>query len=146
MLSFTSFWNRVLAAFGVRRSTGEVALEEDRVVLRDLQRAKAIPQEQPDGCRELGCVYLELDRAPDALSMARRAIQLRPDDAALRCNLALALLLTGDVEDARAEAASALSQDRTDAVTRGLLKLIDDVIAGRRERPRSLAEAERRKR
>ncbi|KYF71349.1 hypothetical protein BE11_27585 [Sorangium cellulosum] len=111
-----------------------------------LQRAHAIDPEQADGCRELGAAYLELDRAHDALPIARRAVELRPGDAGLHCNLALILLLTGDVEGALAEATSALSLDPSDTITRGLLKLIDDVVAGRRQRPRSLAEAEGRAR
>jgi tetratricopeptide (TPR) repeat protein len=124
----------------------EMRLGDMDAALAALQHAHAINPEQPDGCRELGAVYLELDRAHDGLPMARRAIELRPEDAGLRCNLALSLLLTGDVEGAHAEATSALSRDPADAVTRGLLKLIDEVIAGRRQRPRSLAEAEGRKR
>ncbi|WP_437988017.1 tetratricopeptide repeat protein [Sorangium sp. So ce117] len=124
----------------------EMRLGDMDAALAAFQRAHAIDPEQPDGCRELGAVYLELDRAHDALPVARRAIELRPDDAGLHCNLALILLLTGDVEGALAKATSALSLDPTDAITRGLLKLIDDVVTGRRQRPRSLAEAEGRKR
>jgi tetratricopeptide (TPR) repeat protein len=124
----------------------EMRLGDMATALADLQRAHALDPEQPDGCRELGSVYLELDRAHDALPIARRAVELRPDDVGLRCNLALVLLLTGDVDGARAEATSALSGDPSDAITHNLLKLIDDVIAGRRQRPRSLAEAEGRNR
>jgi hypothetical protein len=76
--------------------------------------------------------------------MARRALELRPDDATLRCNLALALLFGGDDDGARSEAVGALSQDPNDAITRVVVKLIDDVACGRRPRPRSLPEAEDR--
>jgi hypothetical protein len=40
-----SLWNRVRAALGFRPSTGDVALEDDRIVLRELERAKILPQE-----------------------------------------------------------------------------------------------------
>ncbi|WP_437316446.1 tetratricopeptide repeat protein [Sorangium sp. So ce385] len=124
----------------------EMRLGDMDAALAALQHAHALDPEQADGCRELGAVYLELDRARDALPIARRALELRPGDAGLRCNLAVILLLTGDVEGALAEATSALSLDPTDAITRGVLKLIDDVAAGRRKRPRSIAEAEGRAR
>jgi tetratricopeptide (TPR) repeat protein len=113
--------------------------------LNPLQHANEIKPEDPDGCRELGLVYLELDRSSDALPIMRRALELRPDDAGLRGNLALVLLLTGNVSDARSEAVNALTKDPNDTTIRGLVKLIEDVDAGRRQCPRSLAEAEGRK-
>ena len=124
----------------------ELRLGNMDAALTALQQAHALNPDQPDGCRELASVYLELDRAQDALPLARRAAELRPGDAGLDCNLAIILLLTGDVDGARAQAAAALSRDPGDAITGGVLNLIDDVRAGRRPRPRSLAEAEGRKR
>jgi tetratricopeptide (TPR) repeat protein len=124
----------------------EMRLGNMDAALVALKDAHALNAQQPDGCRELVNVYLELDRALDAVPIARRAVDLRRDDAGLRSNLALVLLLTGDVDGARAEVAAALSQDPTDTITRGLSKMIDDVVAGRRQRPRSIAEAEGRRR
>jgi tetratricopeptide (TPR) repeat protein len=112
--------------------------------LTALRRAHETDPDHPDGCRELAAIYLELGRAEEALPIARHALSLRPDDAGLRSNLALVLLLTGDVEGAQSEVRAALSRDPDDAVSRALSGLIEDVAAGRRERPRSLAEAEGR--
>ena len=122
----------------------EMRLGNLGAALTALQHAHEIDPEQPDGCRELGSIYLELDRAEDALPIARRAAELRQEDAGLRCNLGLILLLTGDVTAARAEVTAALALDPDDRISRGVLKLIDDVASGRRQRPRSLAEAEGR--
>jgi tetratricopeptide (TPR) repeat protein len=124
----------------------ELRLGNGAAAVAALENAHRIEPDQPNGCRELVAAYLELDRAHDGLPIARRATELQPDDAGLRCNLALVLLLTGDVPSARAEASAALSRDPNDNITRGLLEMIDDVIAGRRPRPRSLAEAEGRSR
>ena len=124
----------------------ELRLGNTDAALSALEHAHSLDPAQPDGCRELGSVYLELDRAQDALPIARRAAELRPDDAGLRCNLALVLVLNGDVDGARAEANTALSLDPEDTITRGVSRLIDDVSAGRRPRPRTLAEAEGRRR
>jgi hypothetical protein len=91
-------------------------------------------------------VLLELDRADEALPIVQRALELRPEDAGLECNVALVRLLTGDVAGARAQASAALARDPGDEIARSLVAMIDDVAAGRRARPRSLAEAEGRKR
>ena len=74
-----------------------------------------------------------------------RALELRPDDAALRCNLALVLLLTSEIEASQSEVAKATRAEPDDPITRGLAALIDDVASGRRKRPRSIAETEGRK-
>lgn len=124
----------------------ELRLRNLDAALVAMQTAHSSQPDQPDGCRELASIYLELGRAEDALPVTYRAVQLCPADAGLRCNLALVLLLTGNVPAAHAEASAALSADPNDTITRALLKMIDDVIAGRRACPRSLAEAEGRAR
>jgi tetratricopeptide (TPR) repeat protein len=124
----------------------EMRLGHLEAALPAFLQAYSLDPNQADGCRELAALYLELDRAGDALPVARRALELRPDDAGLRCNLALVLLLTGDVPGAHAEATTALSRAPDDRITRSLLQAIDEITAGRRARPRSLAEAEGRKR
>ena len=123
----------------------EQKLGNREAALAAFQRAHAVDPDQPDGCRELCSAYLELGRPADALPIAQRALQLRPTDAGLRSNVALVLLLTGDVAGARQEVSSALAADPEDRVTKALAKMIEDVAAGRRARPSSLAEAEGRK-
>ena len=71
---------------------------------------------------------------------------LRPNDAGLRSNLALVYLFTGDVTHALTEVRAALASEPKDKITAGLARMIEDVSAGRRKRPRSIAEAEGRKR
>ncbi len=133
-------------AFATNWYLGKVSLRLGRVeeACAALEHAHALQPDQPDGCRELGAVYLELGRAHDALPIARRAVELRPVDAGLRSNLALTLLLAGDVEAARDEVTAALAMEPGDSITAGLAKLIEDVAAGRLACPRSMAEAERR--
>jgi tetratricopeptide (TPR) repeat protein len=123
----------------------EMRLGAMDAALDALRRAHSVDPDQPDGCRELCSAYLELGRADDALPLARRAVELRPDDAGLRCNLALVLLFVGDIESSRTEASAASSKDPADAITHGVIRLIDDVASGRRPRPLSLAEAEGRR-
>jgi hypothetical protein len=54
------------------------------------------------------------------------------------------LLLTSDWEGARREVRAAAAADPSDAITRSVAKVIDDVAAGRRKSPSTLAELEGR--
>jgi tetratricopeptide (TPR) repeat protein len=108
------------------------------------EQACTIEPDDANGHRELCSAYLELDRARDALPAARRALELRPSDATLRCNLALVQLLNGALDDARDEIRAALTADPSDPIARLLVEIVDDVRAGRRRCPTSLAELEGR--
>lgn len=46
-------WSRIRAAFGLAPSSGVVAIEGERVVLRELARARALPQEPQAGPKEI---------------------------------------------------------------------------------------------
>jgi Flp pilus assembly protein TadD len=108
------------------------------------ERACAINPEHPDGHRELQGAYLELGRNADALRAAERALELRPDDATLRCNLAFVLILANDLPRAQREAELATAADPADPITRNVLRLIDAIKSGKRKRPETIAEAEGR--
>ena len=56
--------------------------------------------------------------------------------------LALALLLAGDVDEALSQAEQAAARSPDDKINRALLTLADDVKAGRRPQPTTLAELE----
>jgi hypothetical protein len=62
----------------------------------------------------------------------------------LHSNLALALLLGGDLGEAQAVADAALQREPTSAITRNLVTYISDVRAGRKARPRRMPGAARR--
>lgn len=99
--------------------------------------------DQPDGCRELIHALLELGRATDAVPVARHSVAIAPKDAGLRSNLALVLLLAGDIDASRAEIAGAQRMDPGDPITRALAQRIREVASGQRRMPRTLAELER---
>jgi len=120
----------------------ELRLRNWEAARATLEEALKIDPDQADGCRELAWAYLELERAAEALPLAGRAVQLRPDDPTLQCNLALVLLLTGDIRAARTAADAAIVLDPRDPITKHLLRVIDDVATGQRNCPRSLGELE----
>ncbi len=121
-----------------------LGLVADAVVA--LEEAHALKPDHPDGCRELCSAYLEFDDAAAALPIARRAVELRPEDAGLHANLALTQLILGDVNAAHAQVQRALAVHPGDPITRTLANIIEQVRAGRRPCPRSLRELENRAR
>ncbi|WP_437294199.1 tetratricopeptide repeat protein [Sorangium sp. So ce426] len=104
--------------------------------------AYALQPENPDVGRELVVECLELGKSGDAVTIADRLTKLAPQDAGLRANLALALLLDGQVQRARGVIADARRQDPKDPISRALEERIDQVADGSRRQPRTLREIE----
>jgi tetratricopeptide (TPR) repeat protein len=98
------------------------------------ERAYEVNPTHADVSREFGGQCLALGRGERAVSVSERNCGLHPNDAGLRANLALACLVAGDVQRAKAEVARALEMDPSDGITRTLAAMIDDVIAGKRPR------------
>lgn len=97
-----------------------------------------------DGCREYVAVCLDLGESAEAVRVAQRACELRPKDAGLQSNLAVALLIAGKVDDAMRTVEAAVAADPTDKITLALEARIVAVRDGRRPAPRTLAELEGR--
>jgi len=88
--------------------------------------------------REYVAQLLHLGRADDALVVSSAIREYHPQDLTLLANHALVLLLAGQVDEARAAAATAAEADPADEITANLLSIIDRVIAGEVERPTRL--------
>jgi tetratricopeptide (TPR) repeat protein len=76
----------------------ELRLQNWQAACAALQRACEVDPSEVDGWRELTWAYLEQGKAADALPLARRASELKPEDSGLQCNLAVVLLLNGEVQ------------------------------------------------
>jgi tetratricopeptide (TPR) repeat protein len=110
-----------------------------------LAQAHALEPAHADVAREAGLAALDDGDGATAVRYCLAATCLRPADAALVANLALAYLIAGrisDAEEAIDRAVAMAESDGNDA--RSLKRLIDDVIGGRRARPTSLAAVVRR--
>ena len=103
--------------------------------LAAFERAYELAPRHPDVARELMMAYLLADRAADAVRVNRRAVDDHPQDAGLRSNLALALLVSGQVDEALGAASQAAELAPDDPICGNLRKLILDVQSGRRARP-----------
>ena len=114
------------------------ALGDQARALDELRLAYALCPELPGVGREYAGQCFIVGLADEGLE-ASRALHARfPDDVGLHSNLALALLLGGDLAEAQAVAESAQRREPDDAITRNLVRLIRDVRAGTRARPTRL--------
>lgn len=128
--SLRAMWNVWWFLGMARRSAGdpEGAYEAFRVAYRAGPNESAVMREYSGQCLALGL-------GSEAVALARRNCAAHPDDAGLRSNLALALMVADDMPAAAEECAKARAMEPDDPVTAALERMIDDVIAGRRDRP-----------
>ncbi len=135
---FPSNW----AALWFRGKAYQSLRHHDRA--RDSFRsAYEIHPQNVDVGRELVIECLELGLTKEAVRVAEKTLGTSPDSADLRANLALALLLDGQVDRAKKEVSDAAAQDPGDPITRALQSRIDAVVRGVRPPPRSLDDLER---
>jgi tetratricopeptide (TPR) repeat protein len=120
-------------------------LGEHRAALEALRRSLECDPNQIDGCREYVAVCLDLGEGAEAVRVARRACELRPGDAGLKSNLAVAQLIAGQIDDAVKTVQAAVQADPADKITRALEARIAAVRDGRRPVPRTLSELEGRR-
>ncbi len=115
-------------------------LGESSAALDCFARAHELNPDQPDVAREAGLAALE-ERRPDlAIRFASRAVRANPADAGLVANLALAHLFNQSPQAALDVATRALAADPSDTITRRIVDLATDVLAGRRPCPRHVSE------
>jgi tetratricopeptide (TPR) repeat protein len=116
-------------------------LGDNTMALKWFEHAHRANPEQPDVAREASLSALDIGDSISALRYCEIAIRLSPDDPGLVSNLALAHLLAGDDTNAFRTAEEASSRDPSDAISKTVMKFVDDVSQGRKPRPKTLAEA-----
>lgn len=89
----------------------------------------------PDVLRETTIASMEIGRVEDALIYGSRAVEIDPQDAGLRANLALALLFSEKVEEAKVVVEEAKSRDPSNPITERLRIIIGEVHRGERPCP-----------
>lgn len=100
-----------------------------------LRRAYVINPQQVDVGREYAGQCFFVGAAEEGIRISRELHARFPADVGLHSNLALALLIGGDLAEAAAVAESALAREPDDPITRNLVAYIADVRAGARPRP-----------
>jgi tetratricopeptide (TPR) repeat protein len=96
-----------------------------------------IEHNNPDVAREYMCECLDLGRAAEGIFAAEHAVALKPTDAGLIANLAIAYLIDARVDDALATVNKSLALAPNDEITQSVKQIILDVQSGRRPQPRS---------
>ncbi len=102
------------------------------------ERAFQVSSYQPEVAREACSCALELGHHDAAISFAHRAVQVKPDDAGLRSNLALALLLGGRVAEAKAAIEQAIAADPSDQISLAVWRTIERFVANKEKPPSTL--------
>jgi tetratricopeptide (TPR) repeat protein len=103
-------------------------------------RAHQLQPSQPDVAREAGIAASDMGDGPAAVRFTKAAIASKPEDAGLVSNLALALLIHGEIAQARAAAAEAHTRAPHDPITKTVHRIVDEVAQGKRPRPKTLRE------
>ncbi len=127
------------AAFWLRGKAYQALGDHERSA-DSFRSAYRIQPQNPDVGRELALEQMELGELRDALSVGEALVLASPNDAGLKANLALSLLLVGQVQRARDTIDDAIRLDPNDAVSRELKRRIEEVANGLRRQPHSLKE------
>jgi tetratricopeptide (TPR) repeat protein len=132
------------AAFWFRGKAFQ-SLGEHRNAVEAFRAAYRLKSDQPDVAREFAAELLETQAFGEALMIGRDLASRFPQDAGLQANLALALLLSGDLPAAQQSIIEALRLAPNDAISNMLAKRIGEFANGSRRMPKSLADLQRQK-
>ncbi|MFZ0700525.1 MAG: tetratricopeptide repeat protein [Candidatus Acidiferrales bacterium] len=100
-------------------------------------RAHDLSAGQVDVLREASLCAMELGRSKEAISYASSALRVRPGDAGLQANLALAFLLAGRLDEAKQSIEKAKVEDPADPIARTLSEMINHFFVASLVRPPS---------
>jgi tetratricopeptide (TPR) repeat protein len=116
------------------------ALREPNAACEAFGKAYAIQKENPDVAREYMFECLEIGRTSEAIAAAEHAVSLKPRDAGLLANLALAYTIAGRTSEALSKVEESLSIDPTDKITVSLKRVIREIMEGKRPQPKKLSD------
>jgi tetratricopeptide (TPR) repeat protein len=119
---------------------GHIALGNTAAAYESFKRAFALEQNDQAIPRELAGACLELGKFAEGVQVAERAVAIQPDNHELLGNLAVAQLLAGNLDAAQKTIHAANRINSGDQINQFLLRVIQDVVAGRRPPPKSTKE------
>jgi tetratricopeptide (TPR) repeat protein len=105
-------------------------------------RSHRVNPDHVDVAREAAIAAMDAGRPTEAIDYCRRALETQPEDAGLHANLAVALLFSGNPSEAKAAAAEATRRNPSDQITRQIVTIINEVLAGARPCPHHARDLE----
>jgi len=118
----------------------EQSLEKTEEAWEAFGHAYRLKDNNADTAREYMYECLKLGKTAPAIAAARHAKDLKPDDMGLVANLALALLIGGELEEAAEAIEEAVAGAPDDPINVNLQQRIAEVRAGTVPQPRNLAD------
>ena len=108
--------------------------------LKWFEEACSLEQGNADLCREASLAAMDCADFTKAIDFSDKALALKPDDAGLHCNRALALMFLNRDADAIATVASSLQLNPQDEITLSVRAIVHAVADGSRPRPRTMKD------
>lgn len=101
-----------------------LVLKDTPMALECFERAHTANPSQPEVARQASRCAMDLGRHEAAFGFAQRAVQIDPNSAALRYNLALACLLAGQLPEAQLAVSQAIAGEPSNTTTQELRAII----------------------
>ena len=117
------------------KGKGYQALNDSSSAYNEFNASYSIQKENPDVARELMFECLNLGKPDEGIQIAKEALSLKPDESGLIANLALALLIKGDLDEAMLQIDKAISLDPSDEINRNVKTFIREIESGKRKQP-----------
>ncbi len=105
-------------------------------------RAHGIEPSQHDVAREASLCAMAVGRPEEAIEYAQSALRSQPSNSSLHANLAVAFLLAGRLDEARAAIDKAMMGDPADPISQTVRRMIDYFIASGRRPPNTVEALE----
>lgn len=116
------------------------ALSDSQQACDAFARSFGLQRNNVDVAREYMFECLNVGKADKGIAVARHASALKPEDAGLIANLALAQLLGGQLTEAAQTIDKALALSPGDGIPNNLRRIIAEVQSGQRPQPTRIAE------
>ena len=118
------------------------AIEDRAAACAAFKSAFDLQDKNPDVAREYMFECLNLGHGAEGVRAAQYALALKPSDAGLNANLALALVIAAKPKEALAAIDEALRIDPQDEISQNVRKVVLRIIDGTKPQPKTLSELE----
>ena len=116
------------------------ALDDHNASLSWFEEALALEENNADICREASLAAMSCSYFKKALVLCDKAIDLKPEDAGLYCNRAIALMFLERDAEAIESVAFSLKLCPNDQITLHVRNVLHSVVDGVRSRPQSMEQ------